>query len=155
DFKGSAANSLIHSFATQPKGAGFELADRDVLISNVLPTDVAFGPDCRVYFSDWVNGWPPPGKGRLYRGFDESLVQSALALETKQLIADGMAHRPEAELVKLLAHPDQRVRQEAQFALANPTAVKALQNVAAKNASQLARIHAIWALGQIYDARTK
>jgi quinoprotein glucose dehydrogenase len=83
DFKGSAANSLIHSLATKPKGAGFELVDRGVLISNVLATDVEFGPDCRIYLCDWVNGWPPPGKGRLYRVYDEQLAQSPLAWETK------------------------------------------------------------------------
>jgi len=110
DFKGSAANSLIHSFATSPKGAGFELVDRGVLVSNVLPTDVEFGPDGRVYWCDWVNGWPPPGKGRLYRVYDEQLAQSPLVLQTRKLIAEGMDHRSENELLKLLSHPDQRVR---------------------------------------------
>src|SRR5204862_6006718 len=66
DFKGSAANSLIHSLATKPKGAGFELVDRGTLISNVLATDVEVGPDCRVYLCDCVDGCPPTGKGRLY-----------------------------------------------------------------------------------------
>ncbi|MDB6039192.1 MAG: hypothetical protein JWM99_3033 [Verrucomicrobiales bacterium] len=151
DFKGSAANSLIHSFAVKPRGAGFEMIDRDVLVSNALPTDVGFGPDCRLYFSDWVNGWPPPGKGRLYRVFDESLAQSALALETKKLIAEGMKHRSLEELVQLLAHPDQRVRQEAQFALADVGAVDALKKVLQTDGPPLARIHSIWALGQLAD----
>jgi quinoprotein glucose dehydrogenase len=153
DFKGSAANSLIHSLATKPKGAGFELVDRGILIANVLATDVQVGPDCRIYLCDWVNGWPPPGKGRLYRVYDQQLAQSPLALETKRLIDDGMDHRPENELGKLLSHPDQRVRQEAQFALAAAAAVKTLKRIAQRNESQLARLHAIWALGQIADPK--
>jgi quinoprotein glucose dehydrogenase len=155
DFKGSAANSLIHSFATKPKGAGFELIDREVLISNVLATDVQFGPDCCIYLCDWVNGWPPPGKGRIYRIYDEQLALSPLALATKTLIAGGMEHRSQNELVKLLAHPDQRVRQEAQFALADAGAVRTLSRIARENENRLARLHAIWALGQIADPKTR
>jgi quinoprotein glucose dehydrogenase len=155
DFKGAAANSLIHSFAIKGHGAGFEMIDRDVLVSNVLPTDVGFGPDCRIYFSDWVNGWPPPGKGRLYRLFDESRAQSALVLETKTLIAEGMEHRSQEELIQLLSHPDQRVRQEAQFALADTGAVDALKNILQHSSLPIARIHALWALGQIADIHVK
>src|SRR6266581_3227101 len=67
DFRGGAANSEIHSFTLKPRGAGFELTGREHLIWNVLPTDVKFGVDGGIYFSDWIGGWGPPGKGRLYR----------------------------------------------------------------------------------------
>lgn len=152
DFKGSAANSLIHAFASQPKGAGFEMVDRSVLISNTLPTDVAFGPDGRLYFSDWVQGWKPPGKGRLYRVFSEDLAGSALALETKRLLGEGLEGRSITELSALLGHPDQRVRQAAQFALADVRAVDALALVLNSRENRLARLHALWALGQIQEA---
>jgi quinoprotein glucose dehydrogenase len=130
-------------------GAGFEVTDRDPLISNVLVTDVEVGPDCRVYISDWVDGWAMPGKGRLYRVYDDGLSRSPLALETKKIIAEGMDKRSPDELAKLLAHPDQRVRQEAQFALADRAAVPVLAQVAQKNSAPLARLHAVWGLGQI------
>src|SRR5205085_2288923 len=57
------------------------------------------------------------------------------------------------ELGKLLAHRDQRVRQEAQFELADRgvAVCTSLSQIAQKNDSQLARIHAIWALGQIAE----
>ncbi|MBL8795458.1 MAG: HEAT repeat domain-containing protein, partial [Planctomycetia bacterium] len=59
--------------------------------------------------------------------------------------------RPVGELVQLLAHDDMRIRQEAQFALADQgqAAVEPLAGVARKHAKQLARIHAIWGLGQV------
>ena len=36
----------------------------------------------------------------------------------KKLLAEGFTKRPATELAKLLEHADMRVRQEAQFALA-------------------------------------
>lgn len=151
DFKGAAANSGVHSFAVQPSGAGFKMVDRDRFIWNTLVTDVDFGYDGSVYISDWVNGWGMTGKGRLYRIFDPAHRGDAGVEETKRLMAEGMTQRPVAELVKLLSHLDQRVRQEAQFALAaqGASAVKIFTEVAARSTNQLARFHAIWGLGQL------
>ncbi|HVR35823.1 MAG TPA: PVC-type heme-binding CxxCH protein [Methylomirabilota bacterium] len=151
DFKGSSANSLVHSFGVLPRGAGFELTDREDFISGVLVTDVGFGMQPGVYISDWVEGWNAPGKGRIYRIFEESLEDSALARETRRLLQEGMTQRSARELAGLLAHPDMRVRQEAQFALADTGrgALRTLRRVANRHTNELARIHAIWALGQI------
>jgi quinoprotein glucose dehydrogenase len=156
DFRGGPANSGIHTFTLTPKGASFELTDPHHFVWSVLATDVKFGVDGALYFSDWVEGWGMPGKGRIYRAYDPAHQQDPLVLETKRLIGEGMEHRSMKELVKLLAHPDMRVRQEAQFALADKgsDAVATLKDVANSNSSQLARIHAIWGLGQI-GARLK
>jgi len=66
-------------------------------------------------------------------------------------MAEGFAKRLTDELVKLLAHKDMRVRLEAQYALADKGAasVATLKGVAKEDKAQLARIHAIWGLGQI------
>src|SRR5260370_31023667 len=55
------------------------------------------------------------------------------------------------ELSGLLAHQDMRVRQEAQFELAErgEPAIQVLAGVARRHSNQLARLHAIWGLGQI------
>ena len=66
DFRGSAGNSGIRSFAVQPKGATFELIDSDWFLKSILATDVDFGYDGKMYVSDWVDGWNGPGKGRIY-----------------------------------------------------------------------------------------
>ena len=77
-------------------------------------------------------------------------------LEVKRLIGEGMTGRSIAELIQLLAHADMRIRQEAQFALAERALagqaneiVPKLVAVAEANEHRLARLHAIWALGQI------
>jgi len=152
DFRGGPSNSGVHSFATEPKGAGFEMVDRGQFVWNVLATDVEFAVDGGVYFTDWVNGWNKPMKGRIYKAVDPAAAGSAIVAETKKLIAEGMEGRPEAELVKLLGHADQRVRQEAQFELADrgENSIGALAAVAGDSkAPLLARVHAIWGLGQI------
>jgi len=149
DFRGASGNSGIRSFALKPKGASFELVDSKEFLWHILATDCDFGSDGALYVSDWVEGWETPGKGRIYK------VTPATADprvgEVKALIAEGLAHRTAAELVKLLAHPDQRVRQEAQFALAakGKDAVETLVKVAKSDPDRLARVHAIWGLGQI------
>jgi quinoprotein glucose dehydrogenase len=74
--------------------------------------------------------------------------------DTKKLFAGGFGTLGADELTKLLGHADQRVRQRAQFTLVEragrtPAISTALEKVAAKNENQFARIHALWALGQL------
>jgi quinoprotein glucose dehydrogenase len=151
DFRGGATDSGVHMFRLRPKGASFEMIDRDHFLWGILATDIKFGPQGGAYVSDWVEGWGMTGKGRLYRVHDPALDQDALLLETKKLLGEGMGKRPAAELAKLLAHADIRVRQDAQFELAERgiESIDTLIEVARKNPNQLARIHAIWGIGQI------
>lgn len=165
DFRGASVNSGVHAFGVKPKGAGFEMVDHTRFFWHILATDVEFSPDGRMFVSDWIQGWDQTAKGRLYRLYDPARVNDPLVLETKKFIAEGMEHRPLAELQNLLGHPDQRVRQEAQFEMVNrvfavgehghPAAeggrkyVDALLEIALKSHNQLARLHAIWGMGQL------
>lgn len=161
DFRGTPTGSGIHGFAVKEKGAGYEMVDHTQFFWNILATDVKFSPDGQMFVSDWVQGWAAIGLGRLYRLYDPELVNSQLVLETKRLIAEGMETRAPGELETLLAHPDQRVRQEAQFEMVDRVFayasipeisqkyVDGLTRVALKNYDQLARLHGIWGLGQI------
>src|SRR5256712_4109181 len=155
DFRGGGANSGVHTFTLKPKGASFELAQPQHFIWGILATHVKFGVDGGAYVSDWVQGWEMTGKGRIYRVHDPATDKDPLVLETKKLLAQGMEKRSLKELARLLAHRDMRVRQEAQFALADrgPQAIKTLASVARNDASRLARLHAIWGLGQIAECR--
>ncbi len=155
DFRGAAASSLVHSIGLKNKGASFEVAERKDFISEVLVTDVQMGNDGAIYISDWVEGWDMPGKGRIYKISHDETSKDPLVAETKKLIAEGMDNRTPEALVKFLEHRDQRVRLEAQFALANKgdKTIKLFAGVAKKNESQLARIHAIWGLGQILNSK--
>ena len=151
DFRGGGANSGVHTFTLKPRGASFELAQPQHFIWGILATDVKFGVDGGAYVSDWVQGWGLTGKGRIYRVHDPAIDKAPPVLETKKLLAEGMEKRSLKELARLLAHRDMRVRQEAQFALADrgSQAIKTLASVDRNDASQLARLHATWGLGQI------
>ncbi|HSH94062.1 MAG TPA: HEAT repeat domain-containing protein, partial [Roseimicrobium sp.] len=138
------------------------------LVWGMYPTDIDFSPGGGAYVLDWVQGWEKTGKGRIFRLSDEASENDPVALETKRLLAEGMANRPVPELISLLGHTDQRVRISAQHMLADigglrrewkykaltvsvdtSRGTKVLADAATTQTNQLARIHAIWALGQI------
>ncbi len=151
DFRGGSGHSGVRSFAVKPKGATFEMVDQHEFVWSVLATDVDFGMDGALYVADWVEGWNKPNKGRIYKVLDPTRADDPAARSVKKLMAEGMAGRSRAELAGLLKHPDMRVRQEAQFALAEQgaAAVPTLVTAAKGKDHQLARLHAIWGLGQV------
>ena len=151
DFRGDAGRSLIHAFQVQPKGAGFELVNRRDFANHMLVTDVDFGMKPGIYFSDWTQGWDQPMKGRLYRIHEPALAEDALHAETVRLLGEGMAHRAPAELENLLGHADQRVRLEAQYALADlgADALPIFSRAATGGKNLMARLHGIWGQWQL------
>lgn len=151
DFRGGPSNSGIRSFAVKSKGATFELVDSHEFIWKILGTDIDFGYDGSIYISDWVNGWDGLGKGRIYKFMNPEFARSPAIAQP--IMSKGFTDRTNKELVALLSHPDRRVRQEAQFALFENSALDELIQVARSGESQLARIHAIWGLGQLGRTR--
>ncbi len=152
DFTSNPGNSKIWSLAVQPKGASFEVVDLHPFVQGMVPTDCEFGPDGAFYWSDWVGGWSPPGKGRIFRLTDPEAMKNPAVDEAKQLLAESFEKKSVEELAKLLEHPHQMVRFEAQYELAGrgtADIVKKLGAVASQSQNKLARIHAIWALGSI------
>jgi quinoprotein glucose dehydrogenase len=152
DFR-DGPDSGVWSFALRPKGASFEINDLQQFWWYVLPTDVEFGPDGSLYLTDWI-AWEPPkvvlDKGRIYRVQGDGGADDATVRQTRDLLAEGFSHRSIPALDELLTHDDQRVRQEAQFALAakGPEARDTLVGRAQGGGDVRARVHAIWALGQ-------
>ncbi len=150
DFRGSTGSG-VHSFGVKPKGAGFEVVDRHEFIWEVLVTDGDFGYDGSFYISDWVQGWNKTGKGRIYRVSDPVAVKAKAVKETKDYFAQGFESMGLNKLALLLAHPDMRVRQEAQFAIVELGPVTAARTFArvVTDTNLFARLHSIWGLGQI------
>ncbi len=151
DFRGSSSGSGIHRFKLKPHGANFELVEADKMIWSILATDGDWGPDGAYYVLDWVEGWNQNGKGRIYKMTHEQGIRAPIVAETKKLLAAGFDQRSPKELLGLLAHPNQRVRQGAQFALAarGEPSLTALVKLARNPGDLHARVHAIWAIGQI------
>ena len=150
EFRGTPVNSPLHAFTLEPKGAGFELAHTQEVVRGLLPTGVDFGPDGALYFSDWIDGWNPKGQGRIWKLDVAGASANPLRTEVKSLLDSDFANLSGQELLGHLSHPDMRVRQKAQFALAN-RGQKGLTTLkqALEEENQLARIHGIWGIGQI------
>lgn len=154
DFRGSSSASGVHTFTLEPAGATFRVAQLRPILWSILCTDADVGVDGGLYISDWVEGWEKPGRGRIYRVHAPGSDADPALLETKTLLREGMGGKSVAVLTALLGHADQRVRQEAQFALAakGAEAGPALVSVSHTHTNQLARLHAMWGLGQIAGA---
>ena len=146
----------VWAYDVKPRGASYEVAGREKILWNCWPTDVDFGPDGALYVLDWVQGWAPPGKGRIYRltANDQSPMSNAqldVVRQTRQFLAEGMGRRSEKELLSLLGHADRRVRLEAQWELAahGTNSLLPLVRASLEDKRPLARIHALWAFRQI------
>jgi quinoprotein glucose dehydrogenase len=154
DFRGGSPQSVVHDILLEPKGAGYRVKERDDFVKGILTTDVEFGPDGSLYVLDWVESWSGAGKARIYR-FASKEADENLQRETQKLLSEGMSNRGDDELLGLLGHADQRVRMAAQFALAAKGAGVApgMVKVAQSGPNHLARLHAIWGLGQIAEKK--
>ncbi|MEL7159204.1 MAG: HEAT repeat domain-containing protein [Bacteroidota bacterium] len=154
EFRGSPGNSPLHAFTMEPDGAGFKLGKSEALVKGLLPTGIDFGPDGALYFGDWINGWNPKREGRIWKldvGADAG-AEMGLRQSTQELLQADFSTMPTGEVMDLLGHQDQRIRQKAQFMFADMEhdGFRLLRQVATDvEADQLARIHALWGMSQI------
>ncbi|WP_318308689.1 HEAT repeat domain-containing protein [Flagellimonas crocea] len=152
EFVGDPSLSHIWSFDLEPKGASFELKSEVDMLSGILPTAIKFGPDGALYVADWINGWGTKNSGRVWK-LDVTDSENDLAQqrkETQKWMTADFSELDNDELVELLGYPDMRIRQKAQFQLAKSTfwGHRRLKKVAQEDERRLARIHAIWGIGQ-------
>lgn len=152
EFVGNPDRSNIWAFDLKPKGASFELDTDQSILSGVLPTGIEFGPDGALYVADWINGWNTKNYGRVWK-LDVTENENDLAeqrQETEKLMTLDYKEQSTEKLVELLAYPDKRIRQKAQFALVqNGSGNEAFKEVIQDSEDQFARIHAIWGIGQL------
>ena len=118
-FKGTTSTSAVYNLRSDRDGAGFRMWNLFAFMDHVQATDVDFGPDSRLYVSAWDEGWDRTDQGRIFRISHDAArkAQAAQIAEVQQILAEGFAKRGGEELVKLLAHADQRIRLGAQWAI--------------------------------------
>ena len=150
-FVGNPSRSGIHSFELKPKGASFELGEHQEILGGVLATGIDFGPDGALYLGDWIDGWIPANNGRIWKLDDPEGAAWEERQQTKILLAEDFSEHSDERLGELLRNPDQRVRQKAQFTLANRggDGAKIFQQAIEQREHQLARIHGIWGISQL------
>jgi quinoprotein glucose dehydrogenase len=144
-----AQGRKMTAFKVRPKGAAFEMYDERTIPAGGSSTGVAFGPDGALYVTDWMNG--PSDRGRIWKIDSTEGQDNPDRKRTRKLLANGMDGKEETFLVACLTEPDLRVRKAAQFELVRrgTKGLQALLAVARLTENQLARLHAIWGIGQM------
>src|SRR5262245_17947161 len=148
-FTGEPARASIQGFTVIPQGAGFKLGEDNTVESGILATGVKFGPDGALYVADWVEGWDPKDRGRIWRIDVPGGASTPARLEVKALIAASFKDKSVAELSELLRHADMRIRTKAQFELVERGAAADWLASANQTTHQLARIHGLWGIAQL------
>lgn len=156
EFQGNPASSPIWSFGLKPAGASFVLDGEQKVFSGILPTGIRFGPDGALYVADWLNGWGTKNTGRVWRldVADNKNDMRTLRQETQRLMVLDYAAQSDDALLDHLANADMRIRQKAQLELATrgKQGAAAFDKALNKKDNQLARVHAVWGLGQLARA---
>jgi len=153
EFVGNPSRSHIWSFDLKPKGASFELNKEQDILSGILPTGIRFAPDGALYIADWMNGWDTKNYGRVWK-LDVAANKNDLKAErkeTERLMTLDYTDQSADELIQFLSYPDMRIRQKAQFELADRDnkGQKAFTVAITQKENQLARVHGIWGIGQL------
>lgn len=151
EFVGNPSRSGIHAFKLKPKGAGFELAESNKILSGILPTGLDFGPDGSLFVADWIDGWGTKDYGRVWKLDDEQGASWQERAVTKELVSQDFSSKTSADLDALLNNSDMRIRRKAQFELAKrgDEGASILEKNALQHDHQLARIHGIIGLSQM------
>jgi quinoprotein glucose dehydrogenase len=147
-FPGAASNARVYGFTLKPEGAGFSLGTDRVLVRGILTVGLKFGPDGALYLADWISGWNSKNQGRVWKVDAPAAASSPIRTEVRKLIADKFDTKTLTEVSGLLGHVDMRIRQKAQFELVRRGDPQPLAS-SFKSQHKLARIHAIWGVGQL------
>ncbi len=147
-FKASAAKSEIQAFRLEPNGASFNVVETRDILSGIVSTGLAFGPDGALYINDWLDGYALKEAGRIWR-LDVQEKNSDKRKQTQALLKGEMQQQSISELELLLGYEDMRVRLNAQFELVKRNEKEAFMSVLETQNPEMAQIHAIWGLGQL------
>ncbi|MEM9017365.1 MAG: HEAT repeat domain-containing protein, partial [Verrucomicrobiota bacterium] len=144
------AKGDLEAFTVKPDGAGFVVDHQEVFMVGLGNTDVEFGPDGRMYLSCFNNnGWYKQDLGNIYALEAENPPRPELLKSTEQLLKSPFSEKAENELSPLLAHPDMRVRLQAQFELAERGSETPFVDAVAEGKTTLQRLHGVWGAGQL------
>ncbi|MFK7922434.1 MAG: PVC-type heme-binding CxxCH protein [Bacteroidia bacterium] len=146
-FKGSSAQSKIQAFKLAPKGASFKVENQTDIITGIVSTGLAWGPDGALYINDWLDGYAKKPAGRIWK---LAAKTANPARETTQLnLQKDLSNASEEDLANMLRAADMRVRLAAQFRLVQRQNKEVFLQTLNEQKNTFPRLHAIWGLGQL------
>ncbi|MGQ8366116.1 PVC-type heme-binding CxxCH protein [Glaciecola sp. 1036] len=152
-YMGTPASSYVSALTVEPDKAGFILAENQEFLRGFNAVDLDFGPDGALYLSEYnYGGWSPEGQGTVYRLVNPTYDATESVKQTQSILTSDFGQYDNTQLVDLIGHQHQRVRQRAQFDLAKrgQAAMDIFSQLATdKSLPELTRIHGIWGLSQM------
>ncbi|HSU67656.1 MAG TPA: HEAT repeat domain-containing protein, partial [Tepidisphaeraceae bacterium] len=147
--------ATVRAFSLKPKGAYFTMSDDRVVARGTQITGLALGPDGALYGCGWgKTGFKLGNSGTVQKMDDPVAAESPLRKKTRELIEAGPYKKSSEELAGLLGAQDMRVRLDAQFELVRRKEFAILASRAfSAESPQMARIHALWGIGQFVSAK--
>lgn len=139
----------MNALRLEPEGASWRVAEDVTVSTGIMGIGMSWGPDGGLFVADWDGGYPLDGKGGIWR-LDVAPAQAdPLREEVKSRLAEGFSKLDPGQLKTLLGHGDARLRGGAQRELARRGQWEVLTGAFTDaKTPQLARIHALWGLGQ-------
>lgn len=137
------------AFQIKRNGDTFEMVNNQQIGSGLAIVGLAFGPDGALYGADWDGGYPLDEKGSVIKIDVPVSMQTDTRSEVAEILRTGLAEALPSDLVRLLNHADMRVRLKAQFQLVKLDRGDLLAAELQNGSAQLAKLHAIWGLGQL------
>jgi len=139
----------MNAFRVTPNGASFSVTQDTLVSSGVMGIGMSWAPNGKLFMADWGGGYSLNEIGAVWSVDDAAGKDDPARKETERLLAQGFGDADAVQPVAYLGHADQRVRRAAQFEAVKRGDFKSLQETAHDVSQlQLARIHAIWGLGQ-------
>ncbi len=147
----NAERCVIENFSLKPEGAEFKLGTQEVFLKGIALTDIDWGYDGKLYISDYGGGWTKSDKGNIFTMAGDRKDNADAIHKVKELFAKGFPNIDSQKLATLLDHADQRVRNRAQYALAERgnESLLIFQQALASGQPLLRRIHGLWGIGQL------
>jgi len=146
----------VTAFKTEPKGAYFKMVDEHIFLFGMMASAINFGPDGSLYVANWDGKWQPNELGSIWMVDDPAIRKSEQRKQVAELLRSNFASHTNPILIGLLSHADQRIRLEAQFELARRDRFDELLGLATDpKGDRLARVHAMWGLGQLRAGRQR
>jgi len=139
----------MNAFRVVPSGASFSVTQDTLVTSGVMGIGLSWAPNGKLFMADWGGDYPLNEIGAVWSVDDASAKGDPARADTERLLTQGFSDVDAVQPLAYLAHEDQRVRRAAQFESVKRGDFSQLQKIAANAGQpQLAKIHALWGLGQ-------